>query len=213
MPHYTAVRPIAVMHCDQTSFREKLFVRGLVSTLMGNARFNGGGFGACLILGEDEAARALYDLSSCAGSGASSFDSGGLPASELVWWDLLQPRLAMQDRALSRLEALQRCRAAVVVMSAAYAASPGGTARQALTSPLLADLLPFASEFAAERDLIVSRFSDPHPQQPLCLVVLKYSAEGSSEPCPDFRLPSFPKGHPAAADGHRSQPGPVFAQV
>ena len=83
-PHYTAVRPLTVLYCGPEGgacFREKLFVRGLVATLMGNARFR-----------------------SSSGSGCSLGGSGGRGsvAPELIWWDVLQPRLGMQDRELSR---------------------------------------------------------------------------------------------------------------
>ena len=78
-PHYTAVRPLTVLHCGPEGgacFREKLFVRGLVATLMGNARFR-----------------------SSSGSGGGGV---GMSVPELIWWDVLQPRLGMQDRELSR---------------------------------------------------------------------------------------------------------------
>ena len=72
-PHYTAARPVTVLYCGREgspSFRDKLFVRGLVSTLIGNMRFR----------------------------------SSAVPAMvpELVWWDMLQPRLGMQDADLAR---------------------------------------------------------------------------------------------------------------
>ena len=82
-PHYTAVRPLTVLYCGPEGgacFREKLFVRGLVATLMGNARFRG----------------------SSGSRGGLGGGGVGMSVPELIWWDVLQPRLGMQDQELSR---------------------------------------------------------------------------------------------------------------
>ncbi|GAX80224.1 hypothetical protein CEUSTIGMA_g7662.t1 [Chlamydomonas eustigma] len=160
-PHFTSVRPITVLYSSQAAFREKLFVRGLVSTMLGNAK----------------------QLSSQEGGAEQQLSGAHSPiasnhASELVWWDMLQPRLAMGETSLCRMEAIQRCRVVILVMSTSYASS---------------------NEFAGERELVLNRLLDPPGpnHRPITVIVLRYSPETHAAPA--LSIPPIPKGHPAAA--------------
>eukprot|EP00798_Chlamydomonas_sp_ICE-L_P008471 gene8471-4832_t len=113
-PHYTAVRPITVLHDPGAGFRERMFVRALVSSLVANCKPVGSA-----------------DMSSSRRHGYGQ---------QLVWWENLQPRMAMRDAHICRMEALQRCQVAVLVLSQGLVTRP---------------------EFRAEKELIMSRLCTP----------------------------------------------------
>ena len=95
-PHFTAVRPVTVLHCGEegeAAFKEKLFVRGLVSTLIGNATDVAAAAG-----------RTSAPLTNSVDDSVAAGAGGGRLVPELIWWDPLQSRLGMQDRALARCE-------------------------------------------------------------------------------------------------------------
>ncbi len=99
------MRPLVVLYSSTASFHERLFVRGLVSTLLAHGR--------PLPLPEaPKGGRPEAGGPEAGGAGAGALGpwagwvlGGASPtraAQDLVWWDVLQPRLAMRDRQLSR---------------------------------------------------------------------------------------------------------------
>lgn len=113
VPHYTALRPLVLLTAEEggPSLPERLFSRALATSLSA----------ACTVADVCEHGPGL-----------------GGDANEAVWCEALQSRISMQDPQLARLEALERCRAAVVLASPSLTASARWTLERKLLAARLA---------------------------------------------------------------------------
>ncbi|KAJ9533620.1 hypothetical protein QJQ45_026687, partial [Haematococcus lacustris] len=207
----------------EVGFKEQLYVRGLVSTLLAHAQV--AVFDTKVPECDAQVDSASHTSHRPPALGWPRLTQPGCAGADLVWWEGLH---SLDSIPLARLEALRQCAVAVMVLSSSYACSHG---------------------FGLERDLLLSRLASqgtggggswgqgqaaraggrgellwhcPSPcQQPLCLapaaaaavlatsailrcgrplllLVLRYSDNPLEQP-PALARPPVPEGHPLLA--------------
>ncbi|KAL6748630.1 hypothetical protein V8C86DRAFT_2873201, partial [Haematococcus lacustris] len=127
----------------EVGFKEQLYVRGLVSTLLAHAQVEA----------------ASHTSHRPPALGWPRLTQPGCAGADLVWWEGLH---SLDSIPLARLEALRQCAVAVMVLSSSYACSQGfGLERDLLLSRLASQGRPLL--------LLVLRYSDNPLEQPPAL--------------------------------------------